>query len=289
MDPGSDGSNKKFAVVTGPTSGFGREVAGHLAGLGFDLCLVARDAGRAGELADELSARGSEVTVIIADLSSISEADRAGAEIAALGRPIDLLVNNAGAVFGLRRRESVDGIELTMALNHFGYVALTRRVLANVEAARGRIINVASDAYEFAGGRLDFDDWSATRRYRPHRQYGRSKLANILFTRELARRVRDGVEVVAWSPAGLTATRFAYGANPLAPLAMKLTHPFSLSTNEAVGSLLELCDRTLTGPEQGAFFVDRTIDPVEVAPASDASRLWSVSEEVLEEILGNAA
>ena len=175
-------------------------------------------------------------------------------------------------MFGMRRRESVDGIELTMALNHFAYHQLTVGVLARI-APDGRIVNVASTAYSFAKGRFPFDSWqaSARRDYRPTRQYGRSKLANILFTRALADRVRGGadgaretdsaVRVVAWAPKGLTATRFAYGANPLAPLAMKLTHPFAAKTDDAVQSLLELCDREIPPGEHGAFFDDDTIDP----------------------------
>ena len=280
------GTDQRYALVTGATSGFGQAAALHLAKEGFDLCLVARDHDRAETVRTQIRAvSGSQVGVVLADLSSIVDVDRAGREIAAVGRPINLLLNNAGAVFGLRRRTSVDGIELTMALNHFGYAGLTRRVLPLLVKAKGRIVNVASDAYEFAGGRFDFDDWQAVRSYRPHRQYGRSKLANILFTRELARRVAPAVDVVAWSPSGLTATRFAYGANPLAPLAMKLTHPFALKTDDAVRSLLDLLERELSATESGAFFVDETIDPVDDAPSEDAARLWQITEDALDAAL----
>ena len=270
------------AVVTGATSGFGLAAARHLAATGYDLVLVARSAERAGRVADELSPSGAAVDVVIADLSSIEETDRAGRAIADRHERLDLLLNNAGAIFGLRRRESADGIEMTMALNHFGYVGLTRRVVDRVSSDSGRIINVASDAYSFAKGPFDFDDWQATSRYRLHRQYGRSKLANILYTRALASRLADrGVSVAAWSPDGLTATRFAYGAHPLAPLAMKLTHPFATSVDKAAESLLDLCTGPFPADGHGQFFVDRTIDTVDVASDDDAERLWELTEEIL--------
>lgn len=282
-------TGRPLAVVTGSTSGFGEAAARHLAATGRDVCLVARDGERADRVRRALAEDAPEATVevVLGDLSSSAEVDAVATGVLALDRPIALLVNNAGAIFGPRRRESVDGIEMTMALNHFAYHQLTARLLDRVAEASSadkpsRIVNVASNAYEFVKGRFDFDDWQARRRYRLQRQYGMSKLGNILFTRELARRVAGrGMEVVAWSPSGLTATRFAYGVNPLAPLAMKLTHPFSAKTDDAVRSLLDLCDRPLAPEEHGAFFVDDEIDPVEVAPAEDAARLWDVTEEIL--------
>jgi short-subunit dehydrogenase len=282
---------KKFAVVTGATSGFGLATANHLASTGHDVCLVGRDTQRAADVAAGIRQR-SDVTayVVTGDLSSIGEVARVGEEISSLDRPIDMLVNNAGAIFGPRRTESVDGIEMTMALNHFAYVQLTQRLLERVEAAaRAKILNVASDAYSFVKGRFDFDDWQAQSRYRLQRQYGMSKLANILFTKELAKQVEgQGVSVAAWSPKGLTATRFAYGSHRLAPFAMKLTHPFVAKTDDAVISLLDLCDRELEPAELGMFFHDSTIDPVDVATDDDAARLWELSERIIAEKSGDS-
>jgi NAD(P)-dependent dehydrogenase (short-subunit alcohol dehydrogenase family) len=285
------GTGRPYAVVTGATSGFGEAAAHHLARSGRDVCLVARNPERAVAVRAAIGAANPEASVDVAlgDLSSFEQVEHVADTILERGRPIALLLNNAGAVFGFRRRESVDGIEMTMALNHFAYQHLTGRLLDRViAAAPSRIVNVASNAYENAKGRFDFDHWTAEQGYQPLRQYGRSKLANILFTRELAERTAGtGVDVVAWSPRGLTATRFAYDANPLAPLAMKLTHPFARKTEKEVVTLFDLCDRPLRPEERGAFFVGATIDPVEVAPPEDAHRLWALTEKVLASSAGS--
>ncbi|MDH3707754.1 MAG: SDR family NAD(P)-dependent oxidoreductase [Acidimicrobiia bacterium] len=274
-----------LTVVTGVTSGFGLEVVRHLAPRGHRLVLVARDRRRLDDLAADVSP--TESTVLAADLSSVSEVARVVRAIAALDRPIGLLVNNVGAVYGLRRRTSVDAIEATMALNHLAPFQLTTGLLDQLVAGRARVVNVASDAYSFAGGRFDFDDWQGLGRYRPHRQYGRSKLANILFTRELQRRHgHDGIETVAWSPAGLTATRFGYGAHRLAPVAMKLTHPFALDTTVAVRPLLELCEADL-GERVGRFVCGDHIHAVEPCVDDDAQRLWDLSEGVVSNALAD--
>src|SRR5712691_4590099 len=172
--------HRPFAVVTGSTSGFGAAAVHHLARTGRDVCLVARSAERADAVRAAVQAHTPEASldVVLGDLSSFQEVEQAADGILARGRPIPLLLNNAGAVFGFRRSESVDGLESTMALNHFAYQHLTVRLLDRVaDAAPSRIVNVASNAYENDGGRFDFDGWSAEHGYKPIKQYGRSKLA----------------------------------------------------------------------------------------------------------------
>jgi len=273
----------RLAIVTGASSGFGRAAAEALARQGFDLFLVCRDRARAERAAGEIAAVAPRVRVelSIADLSSIGEVQRAAEEILRAGRPIHLLLNNAGAVFA-SRRESSDGIEYTFALNHLAYFQLTLRLLGRLrESAPSRVVNVASDAYSYAGGRFDFDDYAARERYRPLRQYGRSKLANILFTHELARRLDgSGVGSAAWSPKGLTATRFAYEAHWLAPAVMKLLHPFSVKTQDAVEGLLELCQRELSPAQNGRFFCGNRMVDVRPSNDEDARRLWKLSAEL---------
>src|SRR5262249_28260121 len=155
----------------------------------------------------------------IGDLSTIAETKRVGAAIAAAEPQIDVLANNAGAVFQ-SRTETADGLERTFAVNHMAYFVLTNALLPNLKATPGaRIVSTASRAHEF-GGPLDFDDLQIKRNYGMMRAYGRSKLANILFTRSLAKRL-DGTGVVAncFHP-GFVASNFATNNGPLAQLAM---------------------------------------------------------------------
>ena len=272
------------AVVTGASSGFGRAAAEALALRGFDLALVCRDRARAERAAAEIAARAprARIQLAIADLSRIADVARAADEILAAGEPIDLLLNNAGAVFA-SRRESADGIEYTFALNHLAYFQLTLRLLDRLRAsAPSRIVNVASDAYTYAKGRFDFADYGARTRYRPLRQYGESKLANILFTHELARRLAgSGVAAVAWSPRGLTATRFAYEAHWLAPFAMKLIQPFAHKTADAAAPLVDLCTLALPPDQNGRFFCGSRIADVAPCNDEDAGRLWALSAELV--------
>jgi NAD(P)-dependent dehydrogenase (short-subunit alcohol dehydrogenase family) len=273
-----------FAVVTGASNGFGRAAAEALARRGYDLCLVCRDRARAERAAGEIAAAAprARTGLVIADLSKIGDVARAADEILAAAPRIDLLLNNAGAVFGARR-ESADGIEYTFALNHLAYFHLTLRLLDRLRAsAPSRVVNVASDAYTFANGRFDFADYGARARYRPLRQYGLTKLANILFTHELARRLSGSdVATASWSPRGLTATRFAYEAHWLAPLAMKLMQPFAQKTAVAVVPLVDLCTRALPREQSGRFFCGAAV--VDVAPCNDedARRLWALSAELV--------
>jgi NAD(P)-dependent dehydrogenase (short-subunit alcohol dehydrogenase family) len=273
-------SAARLAVVTGATNGFGRAAAEALAVQGFDLLLVCRDRARAERAAAEIAARAprAEIALAIADLARIAEVARAAREILAAQRPVALLLNNAGAMFATRR-ETADGFEQTFALNHLAYFQLTLRLLDRLRAsAPARVVNVASDAYSFAKGRFDFDDYGAERRYQPLRQYGASKLANILFTHELARQVAgSGVETVAWSPRGLTATRFGHGAHWLAPPVMKLMSVFATRTEVAVQDLVALCVRPLAPEENGRFFcAERRVD-VRPCNDEDARRLWDLS------------
>jgi retinol dehydrogenase 12 len=182
------------AVVTGATRGIGRPAAERLAGLGALVLLPARDQSRGDEVAEAIRARGGQAEVVRADFGSLATVRAAGDEIARRHPRIGILVNNAG-IITRQRQVTVDGLERQLAVNHLAPFLLTLRLL---DALRGgapsRIVNVSSGAH--AGQRLDFDDLMSEREYRRDRVYGRTKLANILFTRELARRL-EGSEVTA--------------------------------------------------------------------------------------------
>jgi retinol dehydrogenase 12 len=182
------------AVVTGATRGIGRPAAERLAALGALVVMPARDASRGEEVAEAIRGRGGQAEVVRADFGALATVRAAGDEIARRHPRIGVLVNNAG-IITRQRQVTVDGIERQLAVNHLAPFLLTLRLLDALRAgAPARIVNVSSGAH--AGQRLDFDDLMSELEYRRDRVYGRTKLANILFTRELARQL-EGSEVTA--------------------------------------------------------------------------------------------
>src|SRR5690242_5384880 len=198
----------KTVVITGTTSGIGAVAAERLAGQGARLLLVARDPRRAAAMLARLGqiAPGVGHGIYEADLSRFSEMRRVAAAIAAAEPHIDVLINNAGALFNTRRLTE-DGLERTFALNHMAYFVLTCALIDRLKAAApARIVSTASDAHR--GARLNFADLQDEKGYEGYKAYGRSKLCNILFTRELARRLAGtGVTANCLHP-GFVATHF---------------------------------------------------------------------------------
>ena len=199
----------KTVVVTGGTSGIGEVAAEKLAEMGARIVLVARDRSRGeGTLARlREKAPGLAHTVHYADLTRISEMKRVAAEVAEAEPRIDVLVNNAGAMFSTRKLTE-DGLEHTFALNHMAYFVVTQGLRErHVASAPARVVSTASAAHQ--GARLDFDDLQLAKSFSAMKAYGHSKLCNILFTRELGRRLRGtGVTANCLHP-GFVATRFA--------------------------------------------------------------------------------
>lgn len=180
----------KIVLITGGSGGIGLVTARRLAAEGARIIIVGRNHER-GNAAIALirdSVAGGDVTFLAADLASQANVRRLAADVSARVPHLDVLINNAGAMFG-RRVLSPDGIEMTFALNHLAYVLLTLLLLPVLHAAKSaRIVNVASRAHESV--RLKFDDLEGARSYCPWLAYKRSKLANLYFTYELARRLR---------------------------------------------------------------------------------------------------
>jgi NAD(P)-dependent dehydrogenase (short-subunit alcohol dehydrogenase family) len=269
----------KLCVLTGGTSGIGRETAVALAGRGARLALVCRDRRRAEDTVAEIATRtGSrEVSLHFADLSLQREVRRVAAELLACHPRIDVLVNNAGVV-QLRHSLTPDGIETVFATNHLAYFLLTLLLLERLRAsAPARIVNVASDAHRF--GRMAFDDLGNAQRYRAMRVYGQSKLANVLFTYELARRLEGtGVTVNCLHP-GAVATRLGHNNGAIARLLAGALRPFFRTPAQGAETSIWLASSPEVEHTTGGYFVGHRLK--RSSPASydqaTARRLWDVS------------
>ncbi|MDQ6743649.1 MAG: SDR family NAD(P)-dependent oxidoreductase [Candidatus Dormibacteraeota bacterium] len=278
-----NGVRGKRVLMTGGSSGIGLAAARELAARGADLSIVARSQGRGEAAAAEIQAAGAgrPVDLLLADLSSQAAVRRLAAEVLERYPRLEVLVNNAGAIYG-RRQQSEDGIELTWAVNHLAPFLLTTLLLDRLRAsAPARIITTSSDAHQ--RGHIPFEDMAAERSYggRGFIRYGQTKLANILFTVELARRLRGtGVTANSFHP-GLVASGFNRNNGALMRLGMTLARPFSLSPEKGAETLVWLVDSQEVGAESGGYFVDkRRVLPSAAAQDADAAqRLWALSEE----------
>jgi NAD(P)-dependent dehydrogenase (short-subunit alcohol dehydrogenase family) len=271
----------KTIVVTGGTSGIGRATALGLAPLGSRLILVGRDAARGEETLGAIrTATGrSDVELVRADFARQAEVRRLAAELLARTEKIDVLVNNAGVTM-MKRVATPDGLETTFAVNHLGYFLLTGLLLPRLLAAApgARIVNVASDAHRW--GALDFDDLQNERAYRAMKVYGQSKTANILFTRELARRLEgSGVTVNALHP-GAIATRLGRGSGPLFDLLQRAISVFMKSPEQGAETSIYLASAPEVAGVNGGYFADRKRKEPQPHARDPglARRLWEISE-----------
>jgi retinol dehydrogenase 12 len=271
----------KVVVITGATSGIGRIAAERLAGEGARIVIVARDYARAEETLARLRALGPGAAhrVHYADLSLIAEVKKVGAEIAAAEPRIDVLVNNAGSMFG-RRLLTAEGLERTFALNHMSYFVFTHCLRESLVAAAARIVNTASNAHLRAA--LDFGDLQTKNGYVPTLAYSRSKLCNVLFTRELARRLAGtGVAANCLHP-GFVATNFGQRDAGLFGWGMRLAMLFAARPEPGADTIVHLASSPAIADVSGRYFYNsREIVP---SPAAQddavAARLWRESEKI---------
>jgi NAD(P)-dependent dehydrogenase (short-subunit alcohol dehydrogenase family) len=274
----------KTVVVTGGTSGIGEVAAVNLAGQGARIVLVARDQARADATLAKLKAANPSAphAVHLADLSVIADMKRVAAAIATAEPKIDVLINNAGAVF-LSRKVSADGLEMTFAVNHMAYFVVTNILLPNLKATPGaRIVSTASDAHK--SGKLDFDDLQSAKSYSSFRVYGTSKLCNILFTRELARRLEgSGVTANCLHP-GFVGTRF--GQNNANNIFMKglarVIMSFGLSPEDGAKTIIHLASSPDVATISGEYFYKCKVEVATNQAMDDdsARRLWDVSAQI---------
>jgi NAD(P)-dependent dehydrogenase (short-subunit alcohol dehydrogenase family) len=281
--PGEAHIHGKVVVITGATSGIGQIAALKLASFGARIVLVARDRGRADATLAKLREAGPGVahSAHIADLSILAEMKRAGREIAAAEPRIDVLINNAGNVFPSRQL-TPDGLERTFATNHMAYFVLTHelrdRLVASVPA---RIVSTASRAHQRQS--LDFDDLQLAKGYGVRRAYGRSKLANILFTRELARRLAGtGVTANCIHP-GLVATGLGQRSGGLFGAVVRAFFMFAGPPEPGADTIVYVASSPDVANVTGAYFVPVGKQAEPSAAARDdlaARRLWEESEKI---------
>jgi NAD(P)-dependent dehydrogenase (short-subunit alcohol dehydrogenase family) len=271
----------KTIVITGGTSGIGEVAAVELARQGARIAVVARDAARAGITLSKLRQANPSAshTAHIADLSKIHEMRRVAKEIASAVPEIDVLVNNAGALFNTRQ-VTEDGLEKTFAVNHMAYFVLTNMLLPNLKPG-ARIVSTASDAHR--GAKLDFDDLQSAKKYSGFAVYGRSKLCNILFNRELARRIAgSGVTANCLHP-GFVATRFGDQSGGIVAVAVKIAKPIgAISPEEGAKTIIYLASSAeVEGKSGGYYYKNKIATPTnEAQNDEDARRLWDASAKL---------
>ena len=270
----------KTVVATGATSGVGEQAVLALAQKGARIVFVARDEKRAEATLDKLESVAPRLGhgLHLADLSSMAETRRVGLLIAKKEPRVDVLINNAGAMFA-DRRVTKEGLELTFALNHMAYflltVALDERLAA---AAPARVVSTSSMAHQ--GMSLDFSDLQSARGYNGWRAYGRSKLANILFTREAARRFAGvGVTANCFHP-GFVASRFGSASGGWTSRLMPLARMLAITPVVGADTLVYLASSPEVAKVTGAYFVKRKAVQPSAAALDDgaAQELWEASE-----------
>lgn len=270
----------KTVVITGATSGIGAVAARRLAEHGARIVMVARSRQRAEETLRILRTANDrqEHTAFYADLSRLREMQRVAAEIAAAEPKIDVLMNNAGLISS-RNVKTEDGLELMFAINHLSYYVLTNLLLQRLHAAGdARIVSTASEAHR--RGRLDFD---RLQEQKGAAGYGTTKLCNILFTRELARRLAGSRVTANCLHPGFVATRFGDNAGGAIRTGLAIAKRlFALSPEEGAKTMVYLAGSAQVAGQNGRYY-DRCA-PAEPSRAAlsdeDARRLWQLSAEI---------
>lgn len=274
--------NDKICLVTGANSGIGKVTAKALAGGGATVIMVCRnrDKGQAARAEIVRETRNENLDLRIADFSDLSQIRSLAADVKAKYPRLHALVNNAGSYFG-NRTGAAGGYEATFVVNHLGYFLLTVELLDLLKSSgRARIVNVSSEAHRNAY--INFDDLKLENGYTGWKAYGRSKLANVLFTYELARQLEGtGVTANCMHP-GVVGTNFLNNFGGLAGKIVRLFTPFMRTPEKGADTIIWLA----TSPEvegiTGKYFVDRkerATNPQSYDTAA-AARLWEVSERM---------
>jgi NAD(P)-dependent dehydrogenase (short-subunit alcohol dehydrogenase family) len=277
----------KTCLVTGGTSGIGEITARELARKGAKVVIIGRSTQKCvGTVQKIVAETGNEsISFLIADLSSIRSIRSVAKEFISNHDRLDVLINNAGAYFSSRHL-SEDGYELTLATNHNNYFLLTNLLLEKLESTAaknggGRIINVSSDAHR--SGRIDFRNLQSERFYNGWKAYSQSKLANIIFSFELARRLKNKRITVNCLHPGFVATGFAKNNGFLYHLAMRVAGLFAISVEEGAKTSVYLASAAEVENQSGLYFVGTEATQAAKAAYNQdtAIKLWDISERMV--------
>jgi NAD(P)-dependent dehydrogenase (short-subunit alcohol dehydrogenase family) len=269
-------------VITGATSGIGEIAAIRLAEQGARIVFTARDEKRGAATLEKLrrANAATEHVMHLGDLSLVAEQKRLAAGISAEPR-IDVLINNAGALFN-KRIETSEGLEKTFALNHMSYFTITNLLLGRLKATPGaRIVSTSSRAH--TSGKLDFTDLQARKDFRGFRAYGNSKLCNILFTRALAKRLAGtGVTANCLHP-GFVATRFADESGGMLRYVVAIAKSLmAIPEEEGAKTIIYLASSPDVALVSGEYFYQCKVatPTAEAQSDADAERLWQESAKI---------
>jgi NAD(P)-dependent dehydrogenase (short-subunit alcohol dehydrogenase family) len=278
----------KNVVITGGNTGIGKEAAVGLAEVGANVVITSRNEERGRAARDEIAERSGNQTVVVMplDLASFRSIRSFADDVLDRFDRLDVLVDNAGLIHR-RRTETEEGFETTFGVNHLGHFLLTDLLLDRLRASSpARVVVVASDAHKGARRGLDFDDLQGERRYRWSNAYSKSKLANIYFARELARRVDgSGVTVNALHP-GFVRSDFGRGGDlgPVYGWGIKyLAGPFAISPEKGALTTIYLASSPEVDGVSGGYFSKCKPATPSAAAQDDAAarRLWDVSEQLV--------
>jgi NAD(P)-dependent dehydrogenase (short-subunit alcohol dehydrogenase family) len=278
----NSGMGGKVILITGGTSGIGKAAATALAGMGATVVITGRNEERGKRALQEVREESGNdgVELILADLTVQDEVRRLAEELRERHNQLEVLVNNAGLVLS-ERTETPDGIETQLAINHLAPFLLTNLLLDLLkESAPSRIVTVSSDAHRWA--KIDLDDLQSRKRYRGMQVYGKTKLANIMFTYELAERLEGtGVTANCMHPGGVN-TNFGNNQGGPMNLLFRLFKPFMRSPEQGADTLIYLASSPEVEGMTGKYLADRKVKAASDAAYDETTRkrLWEASEEL---------
>tara|TARA_B100000963_G_scaffold71918_1_gene60094 strand:+ start:2279 stop:3130 length:852 start_codon:yes stop_codon:yes gene_type:complete len=276
--------NNKNILITGATSGIGRESALALAKMGANITFIARNKLKAENLLTDINKiSNGKNSFIIADLSSQKDIKIASDSYIDKNISLDILLNNAGLI-NFKRKETIDGFEETFAINHLAYFSLTNLLLDKIkESNSARIVNVSSAAHQFVK-RMNFDDIQSEKSYRPFKVYGYTKLANILFTKKLSSILENTKVTVNCVHPGVVGTSFGQNnSNNLNKVLSFIARPFMLTSEKGAETSIYLCSSPDVSNISGQYFYNCKVTKTSKWAQSkeDADRLWELSKEMV--------